>query len=161
MKDFDDLVTRVLTTACSRYGIIGFSANDEALPVDLMTELDGALPPIAIYARNTWRNMGFVVSDLYNLSGDDDDGDDGRDDGFPLVLEEDDDALFGWRVVCRAMPDLPISMFLMALDFTIERIALEARLAQSIDDKTLVVVDLRELIEPLAPQEKAHESLQL
>lgn len=159
MKDFDDLVSRVLTTACSRYGIIGFSANDEPLPVDLMAEPDGALAPIALYARNTWRNMGFVVNDLYDLSGDDDD--DGRDDGFPLVLEEDDDALFGWRVVSRAMPDLPISMFLMALDFTVERIALEARLAQSLDDDKLVVVNLRDLIEPLAPQEKEHESLRL
>lgn len=160
MKDFDDLVSRVLSAACSRYGIIGFSANDEPIPVDLTAEPDGAFPPIAVYARSTWRSMGFVVNDLYDLSGDDDD-DDGRDDGFPLILEEDEDALFGWRVTSRAMPELPVSMFLMALDFTIERIALEARLAQSLDDDALVVVDLRELIEPLAPQEKVHESLQL
>lgn len=145
-----ELLQRVLETACERYGLVGFSANDNVMSVEAGLDPQGGLSAIALYTQSIWRQMGLGINDLYNLTDDDD----GRDDGFPWVIVEDEDALFGHSVILRDTPDIPLSMFFMITDFALEHLAVTARLSMSmdVDEDEDIIVDFTHIMESLTPE---------
>lgn len=157
MIESQKAIDAVLRNACTRFGLSGFTVNQNAVPVEVGIDPQGGLPAIAMYTHHIWRKLGYVLNDLYQI----DDDEEGRDDGFPWVLEEDPDALFGQRVEFRENAYIPLSLFLMTLDYSVEHMAVATRLSLSLDNDEPIMVEFSTLIESLVPEEKPNVSLQL
>lgn len=140
------LLRQVLLNACDRHGITGFSANGVEIETHLAVNQDGGLPALAMIMREVWQQLGLVTPELYEIDDDD------PDDGFPMEMERDASALLGQRVEYQENPNIPFPMLLMVADYSVERMAITARLQQSIEPHQPVQVDLAEMVDLVLPQ---------